>query len=51
MKGSLSEILNGPARPIPGCLEKEVRRVSRVSLFGDQLHLVTENDEQKRSGH
>ena len=47
MKGSLYEIeVDHPDRAL-GALKKKFG-ASRVSLFGDRLHLVTENDEQKR---
>lgn len=47
MKGSLYEIeVDRPDRAL-GALKKKFG-ASRVSLFGDRLHLVTENDEQKR---
>ena len=47
MKGSLCEIeVDQPNRAL-AALKKEFG-ASRVSLFGDRLHLVTENDEQKR---
>jgi ABC-2 type transport system ATP-binding protein len=47
MKGSLFEIeVDRPDRAL-AALKKKFG-ASRVSLFGDRLHLVTENDEQKR---
>jgi ABC-2 type transport system ATP-binding protein len=47
MKGSLYEIeVDHPDRAL-AALKKKFG-ASRVSLFGDRLHLVTENDEQKR---
>src|SRR5262252_3376221 len=47
MKGSLYEVeVDHPDRAL-GALKKKFG-ASRVSLFGDRLHLVTENDEQKR---
>jgi ABC-2 type transport system ATP-binding protein len=47
MKGSLFEIeVNQPNRAL-GALKQKFG-ASRVSLFGDRLHLVVENDEQKR---
>jgi ABC-2 type transport system ATP-binding protein len=47
MKGSLYEIeVDQPDRAL-AALKKKFG-ASRVSLFGDRLHLVTENDEQKR---
>jgi ABC-2 type transport system ATP-binding protein len=47
MKGSMSEILTDKADLALRTL-KEKFGASRVSLFGDKLHLVTEDDEQKR---
>jgi ABC-2 type transport system ATP-binding protein len=47
MKGSMSEILTDKADLALRTL-KERFGASRVSLFGDKLHLVTEDDEQKR---
>jgi ABC-2 type transport system ATP-binding protein len=47
MKGSLYEIeVDHPDRALATLREKF--GASRVSLFGDRLHLVVENDEQKR---
>jgi ABC-2 type transport system ATP-binding protein len=47
MKGSLYEIeVDHPNRG--QSVLKEKFGASRVSLFGDRLHLVVENDEQKR---
>jgi ABC-2 type transport system ATP-binding protein len=47
MKGSLYEIeVDHPDRAL-GTLKK-IFGASRVSLFGDRLHLVVENDDQKR---
>ena len=47
MKGSLSEIeTDHPDRALAALKNKF--GASRVSLFGDKLHLVTEDDEQKR---
>jgi ABC-2 type transport system ATP-binding protein len=47
MKGSLYEIeVDHPDRAL-ATLKKKFG-ASRVSLFGDRLHLVTENDEQKQ---
>jgi ABC-2 type transport system ATP-binding protein len=47
MKGSLYEIeVDHPDRAL-AALKKQFG-ASRVSLFGDRLHLVTENDDQKR---
>jgi ABC-2 type transport system ATP-binding protein len=47
MKGELYEIVvDRPDRAL-GALKKKFG-ASRVSLFGDRLHLVVENDEQKR---
>src|SRR5262249_24127940 len=47
MKGSLYEVeVDHPDRAL-GALKKQLG-ASRVSLFGDRLHVVTENDEQKR---
>jgi len=47
MKGSLSEIeTDHPDRAL-GALKKKFG-ASRVSLFGDKLHLVTENDTQQK---
>jgi len=47
MKGELYEIeVDHPDRAL-GALKKQFG-ASRVSLFGDRLHLVVENDEQKR---
>jgi ABC-2 type transport system ATP-binding protein len=47
MKGSLYEIeVNQPNRAL-GALKQKFG-ASRVSLFGDRLHLVVENDEQKQ---
>jgi ABC-2 type transport system ATP-binding protein len=47
MKGSLYEIeVDRPDRALAALREKF--GASRVSLFGDRLHLATENDEQKR---
>jgi ABC-2 type transport system ATP-binding protein len=48
MKGSLSELeTDHPNRAL--AVLKEKYGASRVSLFGDRLHLVTDNDEQKRA--
>ena len=47
MKGTLSEIETNHADRALGILKKKYG-ASRVSLFGDRLHLVTENPEQKR---
>src|SRR5215467_2957917 len=47
MKGSMSEILTDKPDLSLRTL-KEKFGASRVSLFGDKLHLVTEDDEQKR---
>jgi ABC-2 type transport system ATP-binding protein len=48
MKGSLSELeTDHPDRAL-ATLRKKFG-ASRVSLFGDRVHLVTENDEQKRA--
>ena len=47
MKGSLSEIETDHPDKALAALKKTFG-ASRVSLFGDRLHLVTENDEQKR---
>jgi ABC-2 type transport system ATP-binding protein len=48
MKGSLSELeTDHPNRAL--AVLKEKFGASRVSLFGDRLHLVTDNDEQKRA--
>lgn len=50
MKGSLYEIeVDQPNRGLS--VLKEKFGASRVSLFGDRLHLVVENDEQKRQAH
>jgi ABC-2 type transport system ATP-binding protein len=47
MKGSLYEIeVNQPNRAL-GALKQKFG-ASRVSLFGDRLHLVVENDDQKQ---
>jgi ABC-2 type transport system ATP-binding protein len=47
MKGSLYEIeVDHPNQAL--ALLKQKFGASRVSLFGDRLHLVVENDEQKR---
>jgi len=47
MKGSLYEVeVDHPDRAL-AALKKKFG-ASRVSLFGDRLHVVTENDEQKR---
>jgi ABC-2 type transport system ATP-binding protein len=47
MKGTLAEIeTDHPDRAL-ATLKKKFG-ASRVSLFGDRLHLVTENEEQKR---
>jgi ABC-2 type transport system ATP-binding protein len=47
MKGSLYEVeVDHPDRAL-AALKKKFG-ASRVSLFGDRLHIVTENDEQKR---
>jgi ABC-2 type transport system ATP-binding protein len=47
MKGSLYEIeVDQPSRALT--VLKQKFGASRVSLFGDRLHLVVENDEQKR---
>jgi drug efflux transport system ATP-binding protein len=49
MKGSLYEIeVDHPDRAL-AALKKKFG-ASRVSLFGDRLHLVVENEEQKREG-
>jgi drug efflux transport system ATP-binding protein len=48
MKGSLWEIdTDHPNRGL--AVLKKKFGASRVSLFGDRLHVVTENDEQKRA--
>jgi ABC-2 type transport system ATP-binding protein len=47
MKGSMSEILTDKPDLALRTL-KERFGASRVSLFGDKLHLVTEDDEQKQ---
>jgi len=47
MKGTLSEIETDHADRALGTLKK-MFGASRVSLFGDRLHLVTETEEQKR---
>jgi ABC-2 type transport system ATP-binding protein len=48
MKGSLSELeTDHPNRAL--AVLKEKFGASRVSLFGDRLHLVTEKDEEKRA--
>jgi len=48
MKGLLSEIeTDNPSRAL--AILKKKFGASRVSLFGDRLHLVTENSEQKRA--
>ena len=47
MKGSSIEMEMDHPDLRPGGLKKKFG-ASRVSLFGDRLHLVTENDEQKR---
>jgi ABC-2 type transport system ATP-binding protein len=47
MKGEMSEILTDKPDLSLRTL-KEKFGASRVSLFGDKLHLVTEDDEQKR---
>jgi ABC-2 type transport system ATP-binding protein len=47
MKGEMSEILSDKPDLSLRTL-KEKFGASRVSLFGDKLHLVTEDDEQKR---
>jgi ABC-2 type transport system ATP-binding protein len=47
MKGEMSEILTDKPDLALRAL-KEKFGASRVSLFGDKLHLVTEGDEQKR---
>jgi ABC-2 type transport system ATP-binding protein len=47
MKGSMSEILTDKPDLSLRTL-KERFGASRVSLFGDKLHLVTEDDEQKK---
>jgi len=47
MKGTLSEIETDHADRALSTLKKKFG-ASRVSLFGDRLHLVTENEEQKR---
>jgi drug efflux transport system ATP-binding protein len=47
MKGSLYEVeVDRPDRAL--AILKKKFGASRVSLFGDRLHVVTENDEQKR---
>jgi ABC-2 type transport system ATP-binding protein len=47
MKGAMSEILTD--RPDLSLRTlKQKFGASRVSLFGDKLHLVTENDDQKK---
>jgi ABC-2 type transport system ATP-binding protein len=47
MKGSLSEIETNHPNQALAVLKKKFG-ASRVSLFGDRLHLVTETDDQKR---
>ena len=47
MKGTLSEILTDQADRALGSLKKKFG-ASRVSLFGDKLHFVAENDAQKQ---
>jgi ABC-2 type transport system ATP-binding protein len=47
MKGTMSEILTDKPDLSLRTLKQKFG-ASRVSLFGDKLHLVTENDEQKR---
>jgi len=48
MKGTLSEIETDHPNQALAILKKKYG-ASRVSLFGDRLHLVTENEEQKRA--
>jgi ABC-2 type transport system ATP-binding protein len=48
MKGSLSEIETDHPNRALAILKKKFG-ASRVSLFGDRLHLVTDNEEQKRA--
>jgi ABC-2 type transport system ATP-binding protein len=50
MKGSLSEIETDHPNLALATLKKKFG-ASRVSLFGDRLHLVTETDEQKREAN
>jgi ABC-2 type transport system ATP-binding protein len=50
MKGSLSEIETDQPNLALATLKKKFG-ASRVSLFGDRLHLVTENDDQKRAAN
>jgi ABC-2 type transport system ATP-binding protein len=47
MKGAMSEILTDQPDLSLRTLKQKFG-ASRVSLFGDKLHLVTENDEQKK---
>jgi ABC-2 type transport system ATP-binding protein len=47
MKGSLYEVEVDHPDLALAILKKQFG-ASRVSLFGDRLHVVTENDEQKR---
>ncbi|HEY7337898.1 MAG TPA: ATP-binding cassette domain-containing protein [Bryobacteraceae bacterium] len=47
MKGSLSEVLTDKPNLALATLKKKFG-ASRVSLFGDKLHLVTENDAQQQ---
>jgi ABC-2 type transport system ATP-binding protein len=47
MKGTMSEILTDQPDLSLRTLKKKFG-ASRVSLFGDKLHLVAENDEQKK---
>ena len=47
MKGTLSEILTDQADRALATLKKKFG-ASRVSLFGDKLHFVAENDAQKK---
>jgi drug efflux transport system ATP-binding protein len=47
MKGTLYEIeVDHPDRAL--AILRSMFGASRVSLFGDRLHLVVENDDQKR---
>jgi ABC-2 type transport system ATP-binding protein len=48
MKGVLAEIETDRPNEALNILKKKFG-ASRVSLFGDRLHLVTENAEQKRA--
>ena len=47
MKGTMSEILTDKPDISLRTLKQKFG-ASRVSLFGDKLHLVAENDEQKK---